>query len=237
MDGFAYNNIFDTKGIEYLVIIAFLLLLIPFWLALNRQIQIKEQIRKALSVLSENILKIPQGIFYSKNHTWTYLEKSGIAKVGLDDLLLHITGEVNIHQLKKPGESVKKGDLMAEIDQNSKSLTIFSPISGIVLDSNPVLKVNNELLNSDPYGEGWLYNIKPSNWVTEIPTCYMAEEATDWFKKELQRYKDFLSMNLGKYSPETSLATLQDGGELIDNSLSDLPNEFWQDFQKEFLNP
>jgi len=237
MDGFSYQNIFDTKGIEYLVIITFLLLLIPFWLALNRQVQIKEQIRKALGVLSASILKIPQGIFYSKNHTWTYLEKSGSAKVGLDDLLLHITGEVSIRQLKNPGDRVKKGDLMAEIDQNGKSLSIFSPISGEVLNSNPVLKVNHELLNTDPYGEGWLYNIKPSNWVTDIPACYLAEEATDWFKKELERYKDFLSMNLGKYAPETSLATLQDGGELIDNSLSDLPNELWQDFQKEFLNP
>ena len=110
MDGFSYNNIFDTKGIEYLVIIAFLLLLIPFWLALNRQVKIKEQIRKALGVLSASILKVPQGIYYFKNHTWAYLEKSGIAKVGLDDLLLHITGEVTIRQLKNPGETISKGE-------------------------------------------------------------------------------------------------------------------------------
>ena len=219
------------------MIIAFLLMLIPFWLALNKQAQIKTQIRKALGVLSASILKVPQGIFYSKNHTWAYLEKSGTAKVGLDDLLLHITGEVNIHQMKNPGDSIKKGDLMAEIDQNGKSLNVYSPISGNVLDSNPVLKENHKLLNADPYGEGWLYNIKPTNWVSEIPAFYLAEEATVWFRKELDRYKDFLSLNLGKYAPETSLATLQDGGELIENSLSDLPNGIWQDFQTEFLNP
>lgn len=237
MDGFTYNNIFDTKGIEYLVIIAFLLLLIPFWLALNRKVTLKEQFRKALGVLSAGILKIPQGIFYSKNHTWTYLEKSGTAKVGLDDLLLHITGEVQIHQLKNPGESIRKGELLAEIDQKGKALSIFSPISGIVLESNPLLNENYQILNEDPYGKGWLFNIKPSNWVTEIPACFLAEEASDWFKKELERYKDFLAMNIGKYLPESSLAVLQDGGELVDNSLSDLPNELWQDFQKEFLTP
>lgn len=237
MDGFSYNNIFDTKGIEYLVIITFLLLLIPFWLALNRKVTIKEQIQKAIGVLSASILRIPQGIFYGKNHTWAYLEKSGNARIGLDDLLLHITGEVKIHQLKNPGESIRKGEILAEIDQNEKSLSIFSPISGKILDSNPVLNVNHHLLNEDPYGKGWLYSIKPTNWVAEIPACYLAEEATDWFKKELERYKDFLSINLGKYSPETSFATLQDGGELIDNSLSELPVEMWQDFQKEFLNP
>jgi glycine cleavage system H protein len=66
MDGFTYTNIFDTKGIEYIVIIAFLLLLIPFWLALNRPVQLKEKFRKALGVLSAAVLRIPQGIYFTK---------------------------------------------------------------------------------------------------------------------------------------------------------------------------
>jgi glycine cleavage system H protein len=237
MDGFSYYNIFDTKGIEYLVIIAFLLLLIPFWLVLNKQVKIKEQIRKAIGVLSAAILKVPQGIFYSRNHTWAYLEKSGTAKVGLDELLLHITGEVKIRHLKNPGDLVHKGDLLAEMDQNGKSLRIFSPISGTVLNANPVLTTNQQVLNVDPYGKGWVYTIKPSDWVAEIPSFYLGGEATDWFKMELERYKDFLALNMSKNSPATSMVILQDGGELSDNSLSGQPVELWHDFQKEFLNP
>src|SRR5512145_249134 len=151
MDGFTYYNMFDTKGIEYLVVIAFLLLLIPFWLALNHRVNVRETVRKALGVLSANVLRIPQGVFYSKNHTWAYLEKSGIARIGLDDLLLHITGEVSVNHLKNPGDRVTKGDLVAQIDQNGKSLDIFSPISGEVVSANPVLNGNRELLNADPY--------------------------------------------------------------------------------------
>ena len=237
MDGFSYYNIYDTKGIEYLVIIAFLLLLIPFWLALNKQAKIKERIRKALGVLSSATLRIPQGIFYSKNHTWAFLEKSGEAKVGLDDLLLHITGEMSIKQLKNPGENISKGDILAEMDQNGKTLSIFSPISGKILNSNVELNLNLELLKNDPYGKGWIYNIKPSNWLAEVTPFYLAEGATDWLKNELERYKDFLAMNMRKYSPETAMIVLQDGGELSENSLSGFPDELWQDFQKEFLNP
>jgi glycine cleavage system H protein len=237
MDGFTYNNIFETKGIEYLVIIAFLLLLIPFWISLNRQVKIKKQMRKAMGMLSLGILKVEQGIFYSRNHTWAYLEKSGIAKVGLDDLLLHITGEVKVRHLKNPGESIRKGELLAEMDQNGKSLQIFSPISGMVINSNPALDENYTLLNEDPYGKGWIYSLKPSNWIAEIPSLYLADEASNWINKELDRYKDFLAMNISRYSPETSFATLQDGGELVDSSLSGLPEEIWKDFQKEFLNP
>ncbi len=236
MDGFSYNNIFDTKGIEYIVIIAFLLLLIPFWLALNRQVKITERIQKAWGILSASILKIPQGIFYSKNHTWAYLEKSGTAKVGLDDLLLRITGEVSVRNMKNQGDKITKGDLLAEIDQNGRTLTISSPISGIVVNSNPALELNKELLNQDPYGKGWIYDIKPSDWVAEMPSCYLAEDATDWLKVELSRYKDFIATNAQKYSPET-MTVLQDGGELSENSLSVMPDELWKDFQKEFLNP
>jgi len=237
MDGYSYYNIFDTKGVEYLAIIAFLLLLIPFWLALNKNVVIREQIRKAMGVLTAAILKVPQGIFYSRNHTWAYLEKSGIAKIGLDDLLLHITGEVRIIHLKNPGDIVNKGDLLAEIDHNGKSLSVFSPISGTILNSNSLLNSNNELLNRDPYGKGWIYDVQPTNWVKEISSLYLAGEATAWIKKELERYKDFLAINVQKYSPGSSMIMLQDGGELIENSLSDMPDELWKDFQKEFLNP
>lgn len=237
MDGYTYTNIFDTKGIEYLVIIAFLLLLIPFWVLLNRKVTIKEQIQKAIGVLSLGILKIEQGIFYSRNHTWAFLEKSGVAKVGMDDLLLHITGKVNVRHLKTPGESIKKGELFAEVDHKGKRLQIFSPVSGTILDLNPALKENNTSLNDDPYGKGWLYTLKPTNWIAEIPSFYLAEEATNWLKKELDRYKDFLAVTRSKYSTESSMVVLQDGGELADNSLSELPEQIWQDFQHEFLNP
>ncbi len=237
MDGYSYYNIFDTKGIEYLVIIAFLLLLIPFWLALNKQVQFGEQIKKAIGVLTAGILKVPQGIFYSKNHTWAFLEKSGTAKVGLDDLLLKITGEMSIRHLKSPGDKIGRGELLAELNQNGNLLKVFSPISGTILNTNLELNSKKEWLHDDPYGKGWIYDIEPSDWMAEIPSYYLAGEATDWLKRELERYKDFLALNMNKYADANSMAILQDGGELSENSLSGLSNEFWQDFQKEFLNP
>ena len=204
---------------------------------LNRKITIKEQLQKAIGVLSLGRLKIEQGIFYNKNHTWAFLEKSGVAKVGMDDLLLHITGEVKVRHLKTPGENIKKDELFAEVDHNGKKLQIFSPVSGQIIDSNTALNENTTFLNDDPYGKGWLYALKPTNWIAEIPSFYLAEEATDWLKKELERYKDFLAVTTSKHSPETSMVILQDGGELVENSLSELPEQVWVDFQHEFLNP
>jgi len=236
MDGFSYSDIFATKGIEYLIIITFLVLLVPFWLVLNKQKQLSSTIQKALGFLSASILKIPQGLFYSRNHTWMHMEKSGTAKVGLDDLLLHITGEVKFKIHKNPGDEIMKGDLLTEINQNGKLLRILSPVSGKITNINSAINENPRMLNEDPYGEGWIYKIRPSNWVAETKTCYFAEEATNWSATELERFKDFLAVSMKNYAPEPSMVILQDGGELCDHSLSSLPNEIWRDFEDEFLN-
>ncbi len=235
MDGFTYNNIFETKGIEYLAIIAFFAILIPFWIFLNKQLKIQKQIQKALGILTANELRIPQGLFYSRNHTWTFLEKSGEAKVGLDDLLLHITGEVKFGNLKKPGVLISKGDLLADIEHNGKLLKVFSPISGKIMDTNSIFRKSPGSVNSDPYTKGWMYKIKPSNWIAETYSYFLGEEATNWSVKELERFKDFIATSLHKYDTESSTIILQDGGELRDHTLSDLPDEVWRDFQKNFL--
>ena len=236
MDGFSYHDIFATKGLEYLVIIAFLALLIPFWIVLNKQVKITREIQKALGVLSANILRIPQGLFYSRNHTWLFMEKSGAARVGLDDLLLHITGEVKFSQMRNTGEMISKGDLLTEIDHDGKLLRIYSPVSGEIVDRNSLLEKNPGILNEDPYGKGWIYKIKPTNWIIDAKSCYFAEDATNWSEKELVRFKDFLANTMKNHSPDASMVILQDGGELCDHTLSTLPDETWKDFQKEFLN-
>lgn len=236
MDGFSYSNIFETKGIEYLAIIAFFAILIPFWIILNRKVKISKQIQKSLGILNANILRIPQGLFYNKNHTWAHLEISGVAKVGLDDLLLHITGGVKVKSLKKPGEHVNKGELFAEIDKDGKTLQVLSPISGSIVVTNSLLEEDPDVLNQDPYTLGWIYKIRPTNWIAETNNYYLAHEATNWSKSELDRFKDFMALSMRKYSAEPALITLQDGGELSDSTISEMPNELWQDFQKEFLN-
>ncbi len=236
MDGFSYIDIFETKGIEYLVIIGFFAVLIPFWIILNKKGRVRQTNPATDGVLTARGLRVPQGLFYSKNHTWAYMEQSGNAKVGLDDLLLQLTGDVSIHELKKPGDLIRKGDLLTEICQNGKTLKITSPISGKIMDANNLLEGLPGLLNDDPYKKGWIYKIKPANWVQDINTCFMAETATNWATVELERFKDFLANSMRKYSTEPAMIILQDGGEICNHPLTEMPDEIWKDFQHEFLN-
>ena len=235
MDGFSYHNIFETKGLEYLAIVVFFAILIPFWMILNKQVRISKEVRKKLGTLTANALRIPQGVFFSKNHTWTHLDRTGVAKVGVDDLLIHLTGEVNVRKLKKAGDQIEKGEYLADVEHNGKSIKITSPISGEIIDNNHLLIDQPWLLNEDPYQKGWMYKIKPSRWIAETNTFYLAEEATAWSEKEIERFKDFLAASVERYAPDPSNLILQDGGELIDHPLSELPSEIWQDFQRSYL--
>lgn len=235
MEGFIYLDIFETKGIGYLIIIAFFAVLAPFWLLLNRKMKLTQQISKAPDFITPAPLQIPQGVFFSKFHTWAHLEINGEAKVGVDNLLLHFTGNVSIENTKTPGEIINKGDLMTRISHNGKNLRIFSPVSGQIRETNSRLTGNYELIKDDPY-RLWIYTIKPINWKAETNTYYLAEEATIWMLHELVRFKDFMAAAVAKHIPEPSGIVLQDGGELLDQPLAELPEEIWQEFQDQFLN-
>lgn len=237
MENFSRVDIFDTKGAEYLFVIAYLIALLIFWIVSGKQIKLKKQLQETLSNFSANILRIPQGLFYNINHTWTHLNESGEAKVGLDDFLQHIVGKVKLVNLKKTGDIINKGDLLADLVQNGKQLKIYSPISGKVLDINEELHDNPEVLNENPYQQGWIYKIKPTKWMEETSSYYLAEDAVNWTKSEISRFKDFLAGGaMKKYSLEPSMVILQDGGEIRDQVLSELPENVWNEFQVEFLD-
>jgi len=235
MDTFHYYNIFETKGIEYLITIVFFLSLIPFWIMLNNRDKIAKGIKHALGVLSIKKLRIPQGIFYSPGHTWTYLRRNGTARIGVDDLLLSITGPFLIKPLIEEGVQVKKGDVVARIIQDDKDMAVKSPVSGVLKSRNiPVFEHPADLME-DPYGKGWMFEIRPSAWKEETSGYYLAEEAVTWTQGELLRFKDFLAGSLQRHNETSSLIALQDGGELREHLLADLPKEVWFDFEHEFL--
>ncbi len=233
MEGFSNINIFETKGLEYIIIIFFLFVLIPFWVLFNKKIKV--EVPAALKTLSAIVRNIPQGLFFSRNHTWAQLEKSGIAKIGIDEFLVYLVGAGKINWLKLPGENLMRGELMAEIHKEGKRLKIFAPVSGEIVKTNVTAGGNPEILTADPYRNGWLYAVQPANWKAETSGCYLAEEATRWISEELQRLKDFLARSY-KSGNEQMQLVYQEGGELLPDLLSEMPAEIWDSFQREFLD-
>ena len=229
MEQFVFHDIFDTKGIEYIIVIGFFLVLIPFWYLLNRPVKALEPAGEALKALSLENLRIPRGLFFNRNHTWSHLETSGVASVGLDDLLLHLTGGVELRYLKEQEDRVRRGEPIARIMQDGKELVITSPLSGVVEKVHTSL--NRQDAESDPYRD-WLYRIRPADWKEETLDAMLAEEASEWTSGELERVKDFMAGQLNQGEP-----VLQEGGELMPAPLKELGGSAWKDFQLQFLGP
>jgi glycine cleavage system H lipoate-binding protein len=186
--------------------------------------------------LNENSLKAPAGLFFGKTHTWAYMEKDGIVRVGMDDFLQHVTGPVTRIVMKVPGEKVRKGEELLTIVQEGKQLHLYAPVSGVIRENNPQLQSNSRLVNTSPYSDGWIYLIEPGNWLKEISYLFMGDHYKDWLKYEFVRLKDFLTTSVTTKSLVYSHVVLQDGGEIADNVLADMGPEVWEDFQKEFID-
>lgn len=237
MNDFSYHNLFETKGIEYLLTILFFALLIPFWLILNRRPRAVPAAQRANQSIFKWLAKaVPAGILFHKNHTWVHLGQSGKAKLGLSEILLHLTNNFYIHHLKQEGDIITKGDSLVQIRAQNKHLTILSPVSGKLGKRNTSNLGNAEQLVSDPYGKGWVLELEPSNWQEETHHFYLADKAGNWLNKELNRLKQFLSEAVYIHQNETLPLVMQDGGELMDHPLNNMPESIWADFQEEFLN-
>ncbi len=136
---------------------------------------------------------------------------------------MHITGEVKFKTFKTQGEKIKKGALLAELVQKDKLLRIFSPISGDIVDANPVLNDNPELLNEDPYQKGWMYEIRPTNWIADTNPYHIGEGSNklDW--KRTGNVQG-LPFNINKEIRTILLSSHSSGWRRIDRSCSFRPS-------------
>ena len=104
-------------------------------------------------------MQVPQHLRYSSDHEWVALEGTR-AKVGITDYAQDALGDVVYVQVPAVGAVVKAGDSFGEVESTKSVSDIYAPMSGTVVAVNAALADSPELLNSDPYGAGWLCEIE-----------------------------------------------------------------------------
>jgi glycine cleavage system H lipoate-binding protein/ABC-type phosphate transport system substrate-binding protein len=231
---------YSTGGIILIIIAAFIVLGLVFSVILRHSYN-KKNIVSLPTVLQLkgfdlNAVKLPKGLFFDKTHTWAFMESDGNVKIGIDDFIQHIIGPITHIEMRKPGEKIKKGDLLLTIFQSGKRLNMYAPVSGIIKSQNDLLNKMSSSLNDAPYAEGWVYRIEPAHWFREIQLMDMAERYERFLNTEFTRVKDFLASMLKADSPEYAHVVLQDGGLLTEGVLSGFGPEVWEDFQTTFLD-
>ena len=121
-------------------------------------------------------MNIPAELKYTKDHEWVKIE-GDIATVGITEFAQSELGDIVYVEIETVGETIAQEEIFGSIEAVKTVSDLFMPISGEILEFNEELDGNPELVNSDPYGAGWMVKVKISN-SDEIQNLLDAEAYT-----------------------------------------------------------
>jgi glycine cleavage system H protein len=107
-------------------------------------------------------MEIPAGLKYSKEHEWVATEET-VATIGITDYAQDQLGEIVYVELPAVGDKISKDDAFGVVESVKAVSDIYAPVSGIVVEVNQELPESPEMINEDPYGDGWLVKVKVSD--------------------------------------------------------------------------
>lgn len=172
---------------------------------------------------------LPGGVFVDPAHTWVKVGVNGGTSIGLDDFLLKAIGRIDEIVLPEIGKTIQQGDTLFTVRQGERTLEVPSPIDGVVEAHNE----DHAAMQSDPYENGWLCGLKPTNLARDLRHLSIAEEAAAWIRDEVRRFQEFVfsrpfeHMELGR--------VMQDGGVPATGLLEFMDDETWKQFTAEFV--
>lgn len=104
-------------------------------------------------------MNIPSDLLYTKDHEWVKID-GDIATVGVTDFAQGELGDIVYVEIETEGETIDSGEVFGTVEAVKTVSDLFMPLSGEVVEVNEALESNPEVVNSDPYGDGWMIKIK-----------------------------------------------------------------------------
>ncbi|MDA8439293.1 MAG: glycine cleavage system protein GcvH [Propionibacterium sp.] len=106
--------------------------------------------------------RFPEDLRYSSDHEWVREGNGNTVRVGITDYAAEQLGDIVYVSLPTVGEEVAAGDACGELESTKSVSDVLSPLTGVVTSVNEALSDTPEVINSDPYGDGWLYELEMS---------------------------------------------------------------------------
>jgi glycine cleavage system H protein len=133
--------------------------------------------------------ELPDDLYYYEQHTWIRIEDD-LVWVGLDKIGLARAGKIVFIRVKQ-GKAISQGKTFGTAEAGKGVIPLYAPVSGDVVESNPnVDKRNVAALNEDPYGEGWIVKMKPSNLEDELAKLKHGDDVIPWAEEEVAKIKE-----------------------------------------------
>lgn len=180
-------------------------------------------------------LSAPANLFLDSGHTWVEVKPSGTATIGLDGFAQKLIGRIDDVVLPEIGKQVDRGEVLFALKQDNHRAAFASPIDGEVIMVDQELPWHPEIIQDNPYKDGWVCSVRPKNLSQNLKHLFAADDAKAWLKNEAQRFQEFFAaqavdnMQLGQ--------VLQDGGQLAGGVMEFADDETWKQFNEMFLRP
>ncbi|MBS7606704.1 glycine cleavage system protein GcvH [Candidatus Bathyarchaeota archaeon] len=129
--------------------------------------------------------EILEGLYYSKDWMWIKIE-DGKVRIGVTDYAQKQMREIVFAELPSVGAQVRKGEPFGTLESVKAVSDLVSPLTGRVVEVNERASGSPEVINEDPYGEGWLIVIEPANLEEELKTLMNFEQAVEWYKSVIR---------------------------------------------------
>jgi glycine cleavage system H protein len=130
-----------------------------------------EQTNQHLGTIMSNI---PAELRYAASHEWVRPEGNGIFTVGITEHAQELLGDMVFLDLPDEGDQIAMGDDVAVAESVKAASDVYAPITGEVIEVNEDLEDSPELVNSDPYGDGWLFKVKADD-ISEVESLLDAD--------------------------------------------------------------
>lgn len=228
MESFKYVDLFATKGIEYIFIVSFLVILVFYWRYLNKPVM--SAVRPAINKIKTTLVdwfSMAEDYYYHQGHTWAVPENKNTLRVGVDDFAQKLVGKASAIDLPKVGAKLDQGEPGWEMTIDSKNVSMLSPVSGEVISVNQKVLDNPELINKEPYKNGWLFKVNTPKMQTNLKNLLSGKLAKAWMEETVDRVGGSLSAQGG--------LVMQDGGQMISGFAREIDPEHWDQFAADYL--
>jgi glycine cleavage system H protein len=134
-----------------------------------------------------NGCNLPEDLYYLVDkHVWVRFDALDRVTVGMTDVAAHLAGNVIVVSPKRVGRTLEKGQSAATVESGKWVGPVPAPINGEIVEVNENLKAHPELLNQDPYGNGWILRIRPASWDADKGTLVTGSEGLDRYRAKLE---------------------------------------------------
>jgi glycine cleavage system H protein len=108
-------------------------------------------------------MNVPTELRYTKTHEWVRLDKNGVATIGITDFAQEQLGDLTYVELPGVGDNVEAQSDVAVVESVKAAADIYAPVAGTISEINKKLEEQPELINSDPFGDGWIFKLRPDD--------------------------------------------------------------------------